>query len=546
MYQALYRKWRPKLFSDVVGQDHVTRTLQNEVKLNRIGHAYLFIGSRGTGKTSCAKIFAKAVNCLKNVDGNPCGECEICKEIENAEIMDIVELDAASNNGVNDIREVCESAAFTPAKAKYRVYIIDEVHMLSQGAFNALLKTLEEPPSYVMFILATTEAHKIPATILSRCQRFEFHKIKSDNIKSRLRYISQEEGIELSEQAASIIARLADGAMRDALTILDKCMGVTNNVTEAEVSSVVGIEDSKKLLGLADAIINQKLDEALKSADDMNKGSKNFAAICEEMIAIFRNLMIMKSIDNPRELMIVSDEDYIELRTLADCISLEKVLNILDSLSSSLNKMSKISDPKIEFEMCLVKLCSPELNLSVFDLSKRMDQMEVKLKNKGSEVDFKMNADSKKSEPEKTAHRELKAENQNNATANPETSEDGLYLKNEGGMQRIFENAILMDNWNKVLEALGKYSPTIAVAFKDSKAYLSDPFVLIDSKNEVAFELLRRSSQRDKMRLAIKEVTGKNYKLGPYRPVDMAPKEKDVLVELAENARKLGVKVNTK
>ncbi|MBR1779317.1 MAG: DNA polymerase III subunit gamma/tau [Clostridia bacterium] len=546
MYQALYRKWRPKLFSDVVGQDHVTRTLQNEVKLNRIGHAYLFIGSRGTGKTSCAKIFAKAVNCLKNVDGNPCGECEICKEIENAEIMDIVELDAASNNGVNDIREVCESAAFTPAKAKYRVYIIDEVHMLSQGAFNALLKTLEEPPSYVMFILATTEAHKIPATILSRCQRFEFHKIKSDNIKSRLRYISQEEGIELSEQAASIIARLADGAMRDALTILDKCMGVTNNVTETEVSSVVGIEDSKKLLGLADAIINQKLDEALKSADDMNKGSKNFAVICEEMIAIFRNLMIVKSIDNPRELMIVSDEDYIELRTLADCISLEKVLNILDSLSSSLNKMSKISDPKIEFEMCLVKLCSPELNLSVFDLSKRMDQMEVKLKNKGSEVDFKMNADSKKSEPEKTAHRELQAENQNNTTANPENSEDGLYLKNEGGMQRIFENAILMDNWNKVLEALGKYSPTIAVAFKDSKAYLSDPFVLIDSKNEVAFELLRRSSRRDKMRLAIKEVTGKNYKLGPYRPMETAPKEKDVLVELAENARKLGVKVNTK
>lgn len=570
MYQALYRKWRPKLFSDVVGQDHVTKTLQNEIKLNRIGHAYLFIGSRGTGKTSCAKIFAKAVNCLENVDGNPCGQCEICDEIEKSKVMDIVELDAASNNGVNDIREICDSANFTPAKAKFRVYIIDEVHMLSQGAFNALLKTLEEPPSHVIFILATTEAHKIPATILSRCQRFEFNKIKSEDIKNRLLYIAEKENIELSEKAASIIARLSDGAMRDALTILDKCMGVTSNITEDEVTNIVGIENSENLFHLAESIIDQKIDKVFEIVESLNKGSKNFSNICEEMINLFRNLMIIKSVDNGMDLVSLSSEDYEKLKALAEKVSIDKIIYILDELSSSLNKMSKVINPKFEFEMCFVKLCSPEMSVSIYDLKRRIDKLEAilngkrfesiitnektedevnKIKSKSPKI---LNKAKEENTKEAVAIEEIIKpldEELDLKTESEEKKENGLNNsepKNQNSMQEILEKAELMKDWPKVLEVLKSYSPTVSLAFKNSKAYLSDPFVLIDSDNEVAFELLRKSSQRDKMRLAIREVTGKNYKLGPYKKEKKIEAKIDPLAELADEAKKLGINVTTK
>lgn len=567
MYQALYRKWRPKLFSDVVGQEHVTKTLQNEIKLNRIGHAYLFIGSRGTGKTSCAKIFAKAVNCLENVDGNPCGQCEICDEIEKSKVMDIVELDAASNNGVNDIREICDSANFTPAKAKYRVYIIDEVHMLSQGAFNALLKTLEEPPSHVIFILATTEAHKIPATILSRCQRFEFNKIKSEDIKNRLLYIAGKENIELSEKAASIIARLSDGAMRDALTILDKCMGVTSDIKEDEVTNIVGIENSENLFELAESIIDQRIDKVFEIVENLNNGSKNFSNICEEMINLFRNLMILKSVDNGMDLVSLSSEDYEKLKTLAEKVSIDKIIYILDELSSSLNKMSKVINPKIEFEMCFVKLCSPEMNVSIYDLKKRIDRLESKLNGKSfiSKIDYTKDEFNKiKIEPQKSSDKVKENTKETNAekeTIKPSNKELDLKVEQEekkenvqnnseskiqNSMQEILEKAELMDDWPKVLKVLKNYSPTVSLAFKNSKAYLSDPFVLIDSDNEVAFELLRKSSQRDKMRFAIKEVTGKNYKLGPYKKEKKSEVKIDPLAELADEAKKLGINVTTK
>ena len=240
-YQALYRKWRPQVFADVVGQEHVTRTLMNEVRTGRHSHAYLFTGSRGTGKTTCAKIFAKAVNCEHPVNGDPCNCCETCKGIDNGSILDVVEIDAASNNGVDNIREIRDEANFTPVGGKYRVYIIDEVHMLSTGAFNALLKTLEEPPEHVKFVLATTEVHKLPATILSRCQRFDFHRISPEDIAARLNYVAKEEHLDLTPGAANLIARLADGALRDALSILDQCIGQGTSIDEATVNAVVGL-----------------------------------------------------------------------------------------------------------------------------------------------------------------------------------------------------------------------------------------------------------------------------------------------------------------
>lgn len=254
MYQVLYRKYRPKVFADVYGQDHVTSTLKNEIKNGRVSHAYLFTGSRGTGKTTCAKILAKAVNCENSVDGEPCNECEVCKGLDNGSIYDVVEIDAASNNGVDNIRDLREDANYTPSRGKYRVYIIDEVHMLSQGAFNALLKTLEEPPAHVIFILATTEVHKLPATILSRCQRFDFRRIQSETMAIRLKQVSDFEGISLDDDAAVLIARIADGALRDGLSILDQCAGRSKSISSSLVSEVAGLAGREAMYNLSDCI----------------------------------------------------------------------------------------------------------------------------------------------------------------------------------------------------------------------------------------------------------------------------------------------------
>ncbi len=552
MYQALYRKWRPKLFSDVVGQDHVTKTLQKEIISGKIGHAYLFIGSRGTGKTTCAKIFAKAVNCQNHQDGNPCATCELCTEIEHGKNMDIVELDAASNNSVNDIREICESATFTPSKAKYRVYIIDEVHMLSQGAFNALLKTLEEPPAHVIFILATTEVHKIPATILSRCQKFEFHKIKADDIKNRLLYISEKENVNLDPDAALLISRLASGAMRDALTILDKCVGLTDKIDSATVSDVVGIVDSEHLFSIAESVVEKNLSSALKLVDELNNQSMDFFNICEELICVFRNLMLIKSTSSPRDLMILSDYEFDKLTLLSEKITLSEILEILNLLSRTLNNVGRTGNSKIELEMCLVGLCEfksvlyPTGGSSEIELKHRIENLESRLNNLydilNSKKYFHVNAqDGNSSVKESEAL-------QSNALT--EVGKASVKLTADSApcdMQKIFDSAVKMENWTQVLEALKSFSPTVSMAFRGSCAYLSDPYVLIDSDNEMVFELLRKSSQRDKIRTAIKGVTGKSYKLGPYkRKNDAVVKDKkiDPLDELFKTASDAGIKVS--
>ena len=389
MYQALYRKYRPKVFKDVIGQPHVTVTLQNELLSGRIGHAYLFIGSRGTGKTTCAKIFAKAVNCMNLDEGNPCGECDLCREIDAGEVMDIVELDAASNNGVNDIRDICESAIFTPAKAKYRVYIIDEVHMLSPGAFNALLKTLEEPPAHVIFILATTEVHKIPATILSRCQRFEFHKISANDIAKRLEYVAEQENADIEKNAALLIAKISDGAMRDALAILDKCIGVSKKITVEIVSKTVGIASQEQVYEIIEAILKESPEIALAAVDNFDKHSKDMSRLTFELISNFRNIMLIKTLKSAQNLLIISDEDYKKLKDLAEKVTLETIIFIMDTLQQSFEKMSKGCDAKTELEMCLVKLCSPKLNYSNEAIVNRIDKLEREINL--LKADFKRN-----------------------------------------------------------------------------------------------------------------------------------------------------------
>lgn len=544
MYQALYRKYRPKVFKDVIGQPHVTVTLQNELLSGRIGHAYLFIGSRGTGKTTCAKIFAKAVNCMNIEAGNPCEKCELCREIDMGEIMDIVELDAASNNGVNDIREICESAAFTPAKAKYRVYIIDEVHMLSPGAFNALLKTLEEPPAHVIFILATTEVHRIPATILSRCQRFEFHKISADDIAARIEYVVGQENASIDRNAALLIAKISDGAMRDALAILDKCIGVSKNITADIVAETVGIASQDQVYEMIRAILKESPQDALAAIDNFDKHSKDMSRLTFELISNFRSLMLIKTLKNAQSLLVISDEDYGKLKDLTKELTLETTIFIMDTLQRAFEKMNRGCDAKTELEMCIVKLCSPKLNYSNEAVVSRVDKLErainsLKVNFQAELAERHLNVDKKEKSSENLISKEKVSEK----------TEEILKKKSPSAnvdVKELQKNAQKMTNWNEVLEALKDYSHTIATAFKGSTAYISGDFVLIDSKNEMAFELLRKSNQRDKMRVAIKNVTGKAYKLGPYTGAKTEEKISDPLDELVDTARKMGINVTEK
>ncbi len=357
-YQALYRKWRPQVFADVVGQEHVTRTLMNEVRTGRHSHAYLFTGSRGTGKTTCAKIFAKAVNCEHPVNGDPCNCCETCKGIDAGSILDVVEIDAASNNGVDNIREIRDEANFTPVGGKYRVYIIDEVHMLSTGAFNALLKTLEEPPEHVKFVLATTEVHKLPATILSRCQRFDFHRISPEDIAARLTYVAKEENLQLTPGAANLIARLADGALRDALSILDQCIGQSTNIDEATVNAVVGLAGRDYLFQLADSILHRNSAMALAQIDDLYNRSCDMERLCNELVNHFRNLMVCKAVKNPKDLIVCSAVELAAYQSVAKKTSMSDILNTLNALGDALVLIRKGLNRRVEMEMALIRLCT--------------------------------------------------------------------------------------------------------------------------------------------------------------------------------------------
>ena len=332
MYRVLYRKWRPQTFADVVGQEHITSTLAHEVESGKVSHAYLFTGSRGTGKTTCAKILAKACNCLNPVNGNPCNECEVCRGLDDGTILDVIEIDAASNNGVDNIRDLREESNYTPVHTKYRVYIIDEVHMLSIGAFNALLKTLEEPPSHVKFILATTEVHKIPATILSRCQRFDFHRITPENIRSRLMYVAENENITIDEDAALLIARIADGAMRDALSILDRCAGITDHVTSEIVGNAAGLAGKDYLFELVDNINENNPSEVLSLISKLHNDSCDMERLCSELINHYRNIMIIKTVKNPQQLIVCTDIDFELYKKQAEKTTLFKVLSCITTL----------------------------------------------------------------------------------------------------------------------------------------------------------------------------------------------------------------------
>ncbi len=359
MYRALYRKWRPQRFEDVVAQRGIVTALRNQVASGRVGHAYLFTGVRGTGKTTCAKIFAKAVNCLHPKDGDPCGECEICKGIDNGSILDVVEMDAASNNGVDDIRDLRDETAYTPSACHYKVYIIDEVHMLSTAAFNALLKTLEEPPAHVIFILATTEIQKVPATILSRCQRYDFTRIGPEDIAQRVEYIAGQEGLELTTDGAELISRLADGAMRDALSILDTCAGVTAKIDADVVRRMAGVTDRSYLFRISDALEAQDGATALAQLAALRQQSVDVKRLTEELIAHYRALMLAALPGGQSLLSGVSPEEEAQYLEKGPQLGQREAVRAIRTLGNALEHMTRGSDQRIELELALFTLSEP-------------------------------------------------------------------------------------------------------------------------------------------------------------------------------------------
>ncbi|MGI6254894.1 MAG: DNA polymerase III subunit gamma/tau [Acutalibacter sp.] len=534
MYQVLYRKYRPQQFSDVVGQPQVTVTLKNEVMRGRIAHAYLFTGSRGTGKTTCARILAKAVNCLHPKDGDPCRECEICRGLEEGSILDVEEIDAASNNGVSDVRSLIESSNFTPATAKYRVYIIDEVHMLSPQALNALLKTLEEPPPHVIFILATTEVHKLLPTILSRCQRFDFKRIAPEAIADRLEYVAQQEGAQLDREAGLLIARIADGALRDALSLFDQCLGRDRHVTLEIVNQTAGLAGREYLTSLAQNVADHEIPQALETIDNLHRNSKDMGRLCEELAEYFRGLMLIKTMKDASQLVVCSASEMEAMTAQALAMSLPTILHGLDTFEDALNKM-RYSDPRSQLEMAFVKLCSPELDTTPEALLRRLEALE------SGQALMRPVASTEDGQEASSGTASAKETKESKKGASAKTSEENKPTAAElsAGAQRLRE-------WPEVLQRFQSGSKSVEKAFENSKAYVNGNFVLIQA-SDLAMDLLRHTDHQRNIKQALKraitQVLGRPCSVGPYVEPKKEEDRGDPLEELERRAREEGVEI---
>ena len=519
MYRVLYRKWRPQTFADVIGQEHITSTLSNEIETGKVSHAYLFTGSRGTGKTTCAKILAKAVNCLHPVDGNPCNECEICRGIDDGSILDVIEIDAASNNGVDNIRDLREEANYTPVHTKYRVYIIDEVHMLSIGAFNALLKTLEEPPEHVKFILATTEIHKLPATILSRCQRFDFHRITPENITERLKYVAEREDIQLDEGAANLISRIADGAMRDALSILDRCSGINNHITEETVSNAAGLAGKDYLFNLVDYINENNPSEAVSIVNKLHNDSCDMERLCSELINHFRSLMIIKTVKEPKKLIICTDKDFELYVKQAENTTLFRILYCISELENSLQIIKVSQNKRTEMEMTAVKLSIPNISTDNTALISRIEALEKMIVSGNAVYKKEEKTEEKKAEETKQekedADENIPQSTENKTEENVKSDEDVLFIQ-----------------WGEVIEQLNITDRPLTGILGTSSAFIRGDFLLIKCDNPVFSQFIRQSNHASAIKKAVFNITGKKYRLGIYKSEDTNNIESDPLKDL--------------
>ncbi len=535
MYQALYRKWRPQTFTDVCGQELITTALKNEIKNNRLSHAYLFTGCRGTGKTTCAKILAKAVNCEHPVDGDPCNACATCRGIDDGSVLDVTEIDAASNNGVDSIRDLRDEVAFTPVVGKYRVYIIDEVHMLSAGAFNALLKTLEEPPSHVIFVLATTEVHKLPATILSRCQRFDFNRISPEAIAARVSFVAQQEGLSLAPDAALLLAGLADGALRDALSLLDQCASGNTVIDAAVVAAVTGMASREALAELTTCVFGRDAAGALAAVDTLYRSSKDMERLCAEWIGYVRNLMILKSVPDGGELIVAPPEELARMQALARSVELPMILHIMDVLQSTLERLRAGVSRRVEMEMAVLRLCDPSLDTTQAALLSRISELEKAVRSGMATVSV-TNTDVKASEDGSPAPSQV-------TSSLPET-EPSVEAIPAPIPAPINDEEAPFTGWGEVLENLLTSCPPLYGVLAQSQAIIKGETLLICTDNELFKELLKQDNNKMMLAQAIRQVAGKNYRLGLRRTTVIQKKKDDPLSQLLTAARKAEVPVS--
>ncbi len=517
MYQALYRKYRPQTFSDICGQEHIATTLKAQVASGKISHAYLFTGSRGTGKTSSAKILAKAVNCLALHNGDPCNACEICKGIDSGSVLDVVEIDAASNNSVNDIRDLRDNVQYMPAKAKYRVYIIDEVHMLSPGAFNALLKTLEEPPEHAIFILATTEVHKIPATIISRCQRYDFNRISAEAIEKRLCYICEQEKIQYDANGLALIAKLADGGMRDAVSMLDLCAGTGGTVTEQSVAECAGLVDKSYLFAIVDKI--EKADAAglLQDIDALYAASCDMERLCSELISHYRDLMVAKTTKDYKKLITATSETLAQIKEQSERIKFENILYAVETFGDCLEKCKRGAAKRTSVETALLRLCNPAADVSLTALLKRISALEDRVLHlKAAPVTQKSDVDVKEEAAQPQAQIPVPVADQIKQPNAQSPKTDG--------------EPVLFDKWPEVMAKLKETSQMIHGVMNDSVAYISGDWLYIDAPNSMFATLVNTGPRyREDIKNAVFAITGQKYKLRPYKKKSNAEKASDVL-----------------
>jgi DNA polymerase-3 subunit gamma/tau len=564
MYRALYRKWRPQRFEDVVGQEAIVTALRNQITAGRIGHAYLFTGTRGTGKTTCAKIFAKAVNCLDPAGPDPCGKCEVCLGIDNGSVLDVAEIDAASNTGVDNIRELRDDTAFLPTVCRYKVYIIDEVHMLSAGAFNALLKTMEEPPEHVIFILATTEVQKVPPTILSRCQRYDFARIRPDQIAARISYIAGQESITLTPEAAGLIARLADGALRDALSILDTCAGVDQTVDEALVRRMAGVTDKTYLFEISDAIAAQNTVSALEKIAELRQQSVDMRRLCMELTAHYRNLMLCALPGGSELLTGVSPEE--EAR-YAQCgaVSQEQAIRAIQTFGETLEKMSHGADQRIELELAIFSLtqtpqpvavqpvpaapAAPPPGPAPFAVAPQSSAAPAFAQTQPvAESTVPQSAPASPPWPEEAPAGLPEVLNPSVPPAPgtmPSTAPAPDPQPAAAPPRPILAEPQLLPQWPQVMERLkerggGAFDSLLHV----SKAYYDGRHVLIECDDLARDFLKKNRANKEIVKQAILDVTGIRCNIGPYQPENvpagpgMAPVE-----ETIEKMQSLGVDV---
>jgi DNA polymerase-3 subunit gamma/tau len=466
-HQAIYRKFRPNIFDDVLGQEHVTRTLKNQILTDNIAHAYLFSGIRGTGKTSTAKIFSRAVNCLNNHDGNPCNECEICRSILDETNMDVIEMDAASNNGVEDIRELRDKVKFLPVKSKYKVYIIDEVHMLSKGAFNALLKTLEEPPEHLLFILATTEPQKIPATILSRCQRFDLKRIKSSVIVENMIKICDEIGLEYDEKALKLIAANSEGAMRDALSILDRCVSFNDDRIDYDtVINLLGTVNYQSVLKVANLLIDRDIKNTMMLVDEILNMGKEISIFLDELIVCFRNMLIIKTTNSTDNLLRISEEEAEELKNVSSRITVDEIVKYIEELSSAQLECKRALNPRVLLETKLIKMLNVVQNSNIDGLISRIAELENIIKNNSfPEKQTRTVNRTVAKEPERPMVNDAKTQPAERTVPSQEVSEPKTF---ENKSDEAIYNTII-NGWQSILKKIRSENAGLQAIIRESK-----------------------------------------------------------------------------